>query len=142
MENFIRLLYSIVHGASLKDEAEKAFIEYVGADGKSKLEKFDKMVANSGSDKLSAFQSIGKELGLSCPVKNTYPTILYLVRHFHDDFEGGVLANANVGGDNCGRAAALGALLGAAVGAKGDKIPAIWTDALVLKPAIDELSNY
>ena len=53
----------------------------------------------AGSDKVSAFQNIGKELGLSCPVKNTYPTILYLARYFHDDFEGGILMNANVGGD-------------------------------------------
>ena len=44
MDNFIRVLYSVVHGASLKDEAEKAFISFLGADGKSKLEKLDKMV--------------------------------------------------------------------------------------------------
>ena len=55
----------------------------------------------AGTEKLGALQSIGKELGLSCPVKKAYPVMLYLARHFHDDFEGGVLANANVGGKRC-----------------------------------------
>ncbi len=36
-----------------------------------------------------------------------------------DNFDKAVLANTNVGGENCHRGAALGALMGAAVGEKG-----------------------
>jgi ADP-ribosylglycohydrolase len=36
-----------------------------------------------------------------------------------DSFEDAVLANTNVGGENCHRGAALGALMGAAVGESG-----------------------
>lgn len=35
---------------------------------------------------------------------------------YKDDFEAGVLANTNVGGENCHRGAAVGALLGAHLG--------------------------
>ena len=38
---------------------------------------------------------------------------------YQNDFEAGVLANANVGGENCHRGAAIGALLGAHVGNAG-----------------------
>src|SRR5271166_710340 len=40
----------------------------------------------------------------------------YLAWKYADDFEAGVIANANVGGDNCHRGAVLGAMLGAAAG--------------------------
>lgn len=38
---------------------------------------------------------------------------------YADSFENAVLANTNVGGENCHRGSALGALMGAAVGEKG-----------------------
>ena len=44
MKSFIRLLHAVVHGASLRNEVEKAFIEYVGSNGNNLLKKFDKMV--------------------------------------------------------------------------------------------------
>ena len=47
---------------------------------------------------------------------------------YADDFEAGVIANANVGGDNCHRGTVVGALLGAAVGA--GRIPARFCDGL------------
>ena len=50
------------------------------------------------TDKLSAFQAIAKELGISCGMDGGYPIALYIARHYHDDFEGGVLCNVNVGG--------------------------------------------
>ena len=47
---------------------------------------------------------------------------------YADDFEAGVIANANVGGDNCHRGAVVGALLGAAAGT--GRIPARFCDGL------------
>ena len=45
--------------------------------------------------------------------------MLYLAYRHADSFEDAVLANANVGGDNCHRGAALGAVMGAAHGVGG-----------------------
>ena len=42
--------------------------------------------------------------------------MLYLAYKYADSFEDAVLANTNVGGENCHRGSALGALMGAAVG--------------------------
>jgi ADP-ribosylglycohydrolase len=51
-----------------------------------------------------------------------------------DSFEKAVLANTNVGGENCHRGAALGALMGAAVGESG--IPRRFIQGLVESEAI------
>ena len=37
--------------------------------------------------------------------------VLYLAYKYADDFEGAVVANTNVGGENCHRGSALGALM-------------------------------
>ncbi len=49
-------------------------------------------------------------------------------RRYADSFENAVLCNTNVGGENCHRGAALGALMGFAVGASG--IPQRFKDGL------------
>jgi ADP-ribosylglycohydrolase len=42
--------------------------------------------------------------------------MLYLAYKYADSFEDAILSNTNVGGENCHRGSALGALMGAAVG--------------------------
>jgi ADP-ribosylglycohydrolase len=54
--------------------------------------------------------------------------VLYLSWKYSDSFEKAVLANTNVGGENCHRGSALGAIMGAAVGESG--IPARLIDGL------------
>jgi len=49
---------------------------------------------------------------------DSYPSMLYLAYKHADSFEGAVLANTNAGGENCHRGAALGALMGSALGEK------------------------
>ena len=50
--------------------------------------------------------------------------MLYLAARYSDDLGAALIANANVGGDNCHRGAILGALLGAALGFQA--IPERW----------------
>ena len=50
------------------------------------------------------------------------------------DFEAGVVANANVGGDNCHRGAVIGALSGAAGGLEG--IPQWFREGLRAGPSL------
>jgi ADP-ribosyl-[dinitrogen reductase] hydrolase len=49
---------------------------------------------------------------------DSYPSMLYLAYRHAGSFEDAVLANTNVGGENCHRGAALGALMGSALGEK------------------------
>jgi len=65
---------------------------------------------------------IGRRLSPACYIEDAFPASLYLAWKYANDFEAGVIANTNVGGDNCHRGAVVGALLGAAAGTAG--IPA------------------
>jgi ADP-ribosyl-[dinitrogen reductase] hydrolase len=58
---------------------------------------------------------------------------------YADNFEAGVIANANVGGDNCHRGAVVGALLGAAVGTA--RIPARFCGGLQAAAALRRSAN-
>ena len=62
---------------------------------------------------------IGQRVSPACYIADAFPASLYLAWKYADDFESGLIANTNVGGDNCHRGAVVGALLGAAVGKRG-----------------------
>ena len=57
---------------------------------------------------------VGTRLSTACYIPDAFPAALVLAWRHHDDFAGGVLANARCGGDNCHRGTVVGALLGAA----------------------------
>ena len=65
---------------------------------------------------------IGHRVSSACYIADAFPASLYLAWKYADDFEAGVIANTNVGGDNCHRGAVVGALLGAASGL--ERLPA------------------
>ncbi|GLC76668.1 hypothetical protein PLESTF_001815100 [Pleodorina starrii] len=54
--------------------------------------------------------------GSACYIEDSFPSMLYLAYKYADSFEKAVLANTNVGGENCHRGAALGAVMGAGLG--------------------------
>ncbi|WP_411844675.1 ADP-ribosylglycohydrolase family protein [Roseibacillus persicicus] len=56
---------------------------------------------------------IGRVLSPACYIAEAFPAALYLAWKYHDDFDAGITANAQVGGDNCHRGVIVGALLGA-----------------------------
>ncbi len=59
---------------------------------------------------------VGGRFSTACYVEESVPSVLYLALKYHDDPEGGLIANTNLGGDNAYRGAVLGALLGASNG--------------------------
>lgn len=59
---------------------------------------------------------VGRRLSTACYVEDAMPATIYLALKYHDDPAAGLIANTNLGGDNAGRGAVLGALLGAANG--------------------------
>jgi ADP-ribosyl-[dinitrogen reductase] hydrolase len=56
------------------------------------------------------------QLGQSCPLKNSFPSALLAVVQTPDEFEGTLLRVLAAGGDNAGRAAMAGCMLGAHLG--------------------------
>ena len=59
---------------------------------------------------------IGHRVSPACYIADAFPASLYVAWKYAGDFEAGVIANTNVGGDNCHRGAVVGALLGVACG--------------------------
>jgi ADP-ribosylglycohydrolase len=76
---------------------------------------------------------IGRRLSTACYVQDAVPAIVYLALKYHDDPARGLVANTQLGGDNAGRGAVLGALLGAANGCRA--FPDAWVSGLCLPPS-------
>ncbi|MFO7644121.1 MAG: ADP-ribosylglycohydrolase family protein [Desulfosarcina sp.] len=77
---------------------------------------------------------VGKRLSTACYVQDAVPATLYLALKYHHDGERGLIANTNLGGDNAGRGAILGALLG---GANGEgTFPRRWIEGLRHPPPV------
>ena len=68
---------------------------------------------------------VGARLTPACYLPQSYTASLYFAWQHSSDFSGGILANANVGGDNCHRGVVVGAILGAANG-----VPSEWLQGL------------
>jgi ADP-ribosylglycohydrolase len=71
---------------------------------------------------------IGQHLSPACYLKDALPATLYLAWKYAANLPEGLLANAQVGGDNCHRGALLGALLGALC---PQSVPEIWKNGLL-----------
>ena len=99
-----RIVCAVLDGGDLRD----AIFEYA-------RDWFSKRKATDWSREPDAVV-IGHRVSPACYIADAFPASLYLAWKYAGDFEAGVIANANVGGDNCHRGAVVGALLGAAVG--------------------------
>jgi ADP-ribosylglycohydrolase len=75
---------------------------------------------------------IGRHLSSACYVADALPAVVHLALKYPHDPETALIVNTNLGGDNAGRGAVLGALLGAANGMAG--FPRRWVDGLVDPP--------
>ena len=80
---------------------------------------------------------VGKHFSSACYVEYAVPATLYLALKYAESPESGLIANTICGGDNAGRGAVLGALLGAANGI--NDWPSRWIDGLINPPPIVQL---
>lgn len=87
-----------------------------------------KVVERVKHDRLSDLHVIGRVLSPACYIDQSLPAVLYLLARYEGDFEAALVANTNVGGDNCHRGTILGALMGAAYGFQA--IPERWIQGL------------
>lgn len=75
---------------------------------------------------------VGKHFSSACYLDQALPATLYLAAKYHDRPEEALVSNTMCGGDNCGRGAVLGALLGASSGYSA--WPERWCAGLVNTP--------
>ncbi len=76
------------------------------------------------------------QLGQSCPLISSFPSALAVAIQNPEDFADTILRVIRSGGDNAGRAAIVGAWLGASLGQ--DAIPAAWIERLSAKERISK----
>jgi ADP-ribosylglycohydrolase len=77
---------------------------------------------------------VGRHFSSACYMDQALPATLYLAAKYRDQPEQGLIANTMCGGDNCGRGAVLGALLGASGGI--DAWPQRWRSGLKRPPTL------
>jgi ADP-ribosylglycohydrolase len=94
------------------------------------------LVEQVARDRRSDLDVIGGLLSPACYIEHSFPAVLYLAARYSDNFEAALVANTNVGGDNCHRGAVLGALLGAALGYQA--IPERWIRGLRSRVELEE----
>lgn len=76
------------------------------------------------------------EVGRACHLPQGLPVMVRCLVWAGDDGRAALEANIRAGGDSCGRAVAMGALLGASRGIGGRGVPAGWVARLAEGPAL------
>lgn len=112
--DFTRVLLAVLHGAPIRESIEKHCTGWVG---RKKLEAW-----SSRPDE----DVIGRVLSPACYLQDSFPAALFLAWKYADNIEAALIANANLGGDNCHRGIVVGAILGAS----GTSIPQRWIEKL------------
>ncbi|KAH3811912.1 uncharacterized protein LOC127835266 isoform X2 [Dreissena polymorpha] len=141
---YARLLHAVINGRDLKQEVLQA-LSHSELGGPRKREIVLRYAENAAAHpagstgRLEEYQSAVSDLGMACYIEGALSSMLMLAYAFADDFEGGILMNANCGGENCHRGAALGALLGAHAANKGRDIPQKYKDRLYFKDSVMDL---
>mmetsp|Transcript_8311 Transcript_8311/g.14242 ORF Transcript_8311/g.14242 Transcript_8311/m.14242 type:complete len:352 (+) Transcript_8311:331-1386(+) len=128
--SFAELLLRVVAGTDLRTAVETTAQEYGVPVCK---------LATMGDKEV-----VGRQYSPACYIQDSFPSVLHFAYKYAHDFEGALVANTNVGGDNSHRGACLGALVGAAVGLQG--IPERWIKGLhdhdKLKLLIDSVVDF
>lgn len=100
-----------------------------------------KVIERVRHNQSSDLDIIGGLLSPACYIEQSFPSVLYLAARYHNDFESALIANTNVGGDNCHRGAVLGAILGAVLGESA--IPKRWISGLTAHVELnDEVEQF
>lgn len=135
---YARLLADLLDGVPLLAAVEGAIARAPEPYAREIRERWDD--ARAMAD-LPAIHATG-EVGRSCYLPNTFPSMLHVLVRHGDDLPTALLETARAGGDNASRAAVVGAWLGAAHGEAA--IPAGWWARLTAKerlaPCVEALA--
>ena len=112
-----KMLVAIINGAGVRESIEKFANGWVG---RKKLEAWASRPDG---------EVIGAVLSPACYLEDSFPASLYLAWKYAGDLENALVANTNLGGDNCHR----GIVVGALVGARGAPVPERWEHGLLCR---------
>jgi ADP-ribosylglycohydrolase len=134
---FAAILERVVLGASLSDA-----LKWAAFDKSNPLyDEQRKFVQDAMADLDADAREVVLKYGVSCALPGPFTGPLALCFAANGDFAAAVRANIVAGGDNCSRAAVVGALCGAAGGM--DALPAAWrakvNDWAALEAAADAI---
>jgi len=115
-----KMLIAILNGAEVRGSIEKFGNGWVGR------KKFEAWSAKPDEE------VIGAILSPACYLEDSFPASLYLAWKYADDLEAALVANTNLGGDNCHR----GIVVGALVGAGGAPVPERWDRGLICRESL------
>lgn len=100
----------------------------VAADGSEYAEEVRQQFRAAADATLKSVTDATQEFGQSCPLPHSFPASVHCLVKHSVSFSDAMIANAEAGGDNAGRAAMIGAWLGAMHGLRG--IPTAWREHL------------
>ena len=120
------ILRALLLGKELTAALEETGAQLPGIDPKYGPE-LQTQITTAMNDRRSV-QEATLAYGQSCPLPNSFPAAIQAAVKHSDSFAEGVLETLKAGGDNAGRAALVGAWLGASLGFKG--IPETWPSTL------------
>jgi ADP-ribosylglycohydrolase len=109
-----KMLVAILNGGDVRESIEKFGNGWVG---RRKLETW----AARADEEV-----VGSILSPACYLQDSFPASLFLAWKYANSLESALVANTNLGGDNCHRGIVVGALLGAS----GAPIPERWAKNL------------
>ena len=112
-----KMLIAILNGSGVRESIEKFGNGWAG---RRKLEAW----AQRPDEEV-----IGSILSPACYLKDAFPAALFLAWKYSNKLESALIANTNLGGDNCHR----GIVVGALVGASGAAIPLHWANNLLCR---------
>lgn len=119
-----KMLIAIINGADVRASIEKFGNGWVGR------KKFEAWALRPDEE------VIGAILSPACYLEDSFPASLYLAWKYADDLEAALVANTNLGGDNCHR----GIVVGALIGGGGAPIPSRWEQGLLCADALKPVS--
>jgi len=117
-----KMLVAILRGAGARESIEQSGHGWVG---RKKLSSW------AG---LPDQEVIGPVLSPACYLSDSFPASLFLAWKYADDLESALVANTNLGGDNCHR----GVVIGALVGAGGSGVPERWRRGLLCRQFLED----
>ncbi len=88
---------------------------------------------------LTDAQVVGGIYSKACYIEDSWPSLLFLLYKYLDNLLQGLLANTNLGGENCHRGSVLGVLLGLATGEDCAELGAQLADASAINKEITDL---
>ncbi|MCO4821613.1 MAG: ADP-ribosylglycohydrolase family protein [Flavobacteriaceae bacterium] len=98
-------------------------------------------VSSKDLSKISDRDFVGGKFSSACYITDSWPSVLFLAAKYVDDIKGGVLSNANLGGDNVHRGAVLAIILSLANDSEHSNLESFYKQ-LNDYQAIDSEINY